>query len=190
MFCALLARGALRARPCITHNVRRSLAAAVTSENEMEQFDPTKLFQEFSDSSVRSELSKIRDVEAELLQAISVKDAPIEWEQWKKEINYPGLVDELKSAYEAVPAPDVEDARKKADEQVTATFKPIIEELSALAQEAEAEAEELEKQCEEIAFLKDNFSEMPIDDFLEKFPTVKKSLEDDISNNKWFLRES
>ncbi|KAI0565568.1 ATP synthase D chain (ATP5H) [Gracilaria domingensis] len=189
MSSALLARAVLRARAPIAHNFRRSLAAAA-SDAEIQQLDPSKFFQEFSDSSVRTALSKMRDIEAELLQAIDVKDTPIEWDQWKAEISYPGLVDELKAAYDASPVPDVEDARRKADEEIQATFKPIIDEFTALAKESEAETAELEKECEELTFLKDNFADMTVDEFLDRYPTVKKSIEEDIANNKWFTRDS
>ncbi|PXF48543.1 ATP synthase subunit d, mitochondrial [Gracilariopsis chorda] len=190
MIVSSVLRGVLRSRAPILHTARRSYAAATTKENEIQSFDPSQWFPQFSDTAVRSELSKIRDIESELMQALDVKEVPIDWEQWNIQIKYPGLVDELKSLYEATPVPDIAETKKAIDDEIEAVFQPIIEEFSKMAKEAEAETAELEKRCEEITYLRDNIANLTVDEFLDKYPAVKKSIEDDIANNRWFVRDS
>lgn len=190
MIVSSVARGVLGARAPFLHIARRSFAAAAATENEIQSFDPNQWFPQFSDSAVRSELSKIRDIESELMQALEVKEIPIDWDHWNTQIKYPGLVDELKSLYENTPVPDVTETRKAIDEQIDSVFQPIIDGFSKMAKEAEEETARLEKRCEEVTYLRDNLTELTVDEFLDKYPAVKKSIEDDIANNRWFVRDS
>lgn len=167
----------------------RSLAGAAES-TDIKRFQPQEWFASFEDPIVRAELNKIREVENDLLQTVSAKTVPIDWSYWAEEIKYPGIVDELKEMHESTPVPDIESEQAKAEEQIESIFNPIIEEFSKLASEAEAETKELEKRAEEVAYLRENIKELSVDEFLEKYPTVKKSIEDDLANNRWFVRDS
>lgn len=156
---------------------------------EFKRVSGAELFADHIDAAGRAELGKIRDIEDELVATVSTEHEPIDWEQWSKEIKHPGIVDELKVMHDGTPQMDTETERKRMQKVVEDTFNPMLDELSKLAAESEAEAKEYEQKAGEMDYLHDNISSMSIDEFLEKYPTVKESIEKDIENGKWFTEE-
>lgn len=149
--------------------------------------DHEAILQDFDEPAIRTELNKLREVETDLKNTLDAKSAPVDWEHWRKEIAYPGLVDEVKEIFDAMPPIDIEEQKEKAEKQVNDVFDPIIAHYETLSKEAEAEVAELEKKLDEVTFLRDNISNLSVQEFLEKYPAVKKALEDDIKNNRWFV---
>ncbi len=148
-----------------------------------------ELFADHIDAAGRAELGKIRDIEDELIANVSAEFEPIDWEHWRKEIKHPGVVDELKVMHEETPPTDVEAEKMRVQKVVEDTFNPMLAELQKLTADAEVEAEEYEKKAEEMNYLHDNLSTMTVDEFLERYPTVKESIEKDIEDGKWFAEE-
>lgn len=202
---APLARRIVLARPVATAFQTRPFSAStpnndtavVKVDNSAPTMDlsdykrpnPTDMFADVADSAARVELSKIRDLEDEMVSSVSAEVEPIEWDQWRKDIRYPGLVDELKVLHDATPVPDVEAEKQRLQKIVEDTFNPMLVDLQQMAQDAEVEAQEFEKQADEMNYLHDNLREMSVDEFLEKYPSVKESIEKDIEGNRWFTEE-
>lgn len=162
-------------------------AAKEVSVGEYERFDPSKWLSAESAPQVRAELARIRQAEDEAIDAVTGEVPDIDWGMWKKSIAYPGLVDELKAAYESVPVPNFDKERERMQAEVNAAFEPLLAKLAKHAKDAEASSKEFKIRLEEISHLEKNLADMPIDDFLEKYPAVRKSIEDDVKNNKWFV---
>lgn len=156
---------------------------------ELPRFEPSEWFKSFDEAAIRSHLAKLRDIENDLLSSMSTKEEPLDWDHWNSVIKYPGLVDELKKIHESLPIPDVEEEKKRLVAATEATFAPMIAEFEKLAIEGEAETVELEKRAAEVTYLRDNVGELTVEEFLEKYPGVKASIEDDIANNRWFSGE-
>jgi ATP synthase D chain, mitochondrial (ATP5H) len=160
--------------------------AAVAPEDYV-RLNPADYFSDFEDSSVLAELGRLRAIEDEAIAVITQEVAPIDWDEWKKEIRYPGLVDELKAVHDAVPMPDVEKERERLVAVVRSAFEPVLATLKKLALDAEESSAHMQKRLEEVNYLHDNVAEIPIDEFLEKYPKVKEQIEDDIKNSRWFV---
>lgn len=157
------------------------------SPDAYERFDPSKWLTDETDPHVRAELARIRQAEDDAI-AFVTKDIPdIDWAAWKEEIQYPGLVDEMKAAHDAIPVPDFEAERERLLAEVNEVFEPFLAKLKKHALDAEESSKAYKERLEEITYLHDNITELPIDEFLAKYPAVKKTLEDDIVNNKWFV---
>lgn len=155
--------------------------------DEYERFDPSKWLTDETAPQVRAELARIRQAEDEAIDAVTGEVPDIDWAMWKETIVYPGLVDELKAAYESVPVPDFETERERMHAEVNAAFEPLLAKLAKHAKEAEESSKMYKSRLEEISHLEKNLAEMPIDDFLEKYPAVRKTIEEDVKNNKWFV---
>lgn len=193
---APLARRIACARPVATAFQSRPFTSSPpsngessTSGNSLSEFkrvNASELFSEYIDPSARAELGKIRDLEDEILTTASMEVSDIDWTSWKKEINHPTIVDDLKVMHDATPLADGEAEKVRLQKVVEETFKPMLAELEQLTTAAESEAAEYEKKAAEISYLHDNVANMPVDDFLEKYPTVKKAIEKDIQEGKWF----
>lgn len=165
-------------------------AAANKSTGDLERFEPGEWFQDFSDPQIRSQLNKLREIENDVISTVSPKmEASLDWSEWESEIKYPGLVKELKAIHDKVPIPDVEAEKAQLAKKLDDIFTPIMAEFAQLAKDAEAETLELEKRASEITYLRDNLNKLTVDEFLEKYPSVKASIEDDIANNRWFINE-
>lgn len=169
---------------------RRGMAAVAEHIPDQSIDSPTELLKDFDDPGIRSELNQIHEAENELLQAVSVKADPIDWSHWNDQIKYPGLVDDMKEAFDAYPVPDMEEEKKKMIEKIDVVFKPIIDSFSSAIEASEAETKVLEERVEELKFLRDNLDELPLEEYLKRYPGIKKSLEEQIANNKWFLNDS
>lgn len=165
-------------------------AVSGSDNSSIEQFDPSKWFPEVKDLSIRAELNKIREHESEILSLLDQQSDPIDWDKWAQEISYPGLIDEMKKAYDAIPIPNFEEQAKESEAQIEQTFEPIIKKFEQIAKEKEEEIANLEKRIDETTFLRDNIENLTIDEFLEKYPTVKESIEKDIRENKWFVSDA
>eukprot|EP00177_Eucheuma_denticulatum_P006356 GFKZ01011587.1.p1 GENE.GFKZ01011587.1~~GFKZ01011587.1.p1 ORF type:complete len:197 (+),score=46.12 GFKZ01011587.1:97-687(+) len=181
-------------------NIARSMPRALSSLTintspkevaleEIPRFEPSEWFKSFDEAAIRGHLAKLRDIENELVSSMAAQEESIDWDHWKSVIKYPGLVDELKQIHESMPVPDAEEEKKRLAEAAEATFAPIIAEFEKLAMEGEAETVELEKRAAEVTYLRDNLGELTVEEFLEKYPGVKASIEDDIANNRWFSEE-
>lgn len=166
---------------------RQSSTNVAVDESAIDAIGPDQLAKEFDDSKIRSELAKLRQTEAELMAQLDKPSVSIDWDKFSENIKFPGLIDELKQIYESTEPPNVDEEKAKAAAQIESVFNPIIEQYDTLAKEAEEDTLKLEKEMEEINFMRDNIKDMPIDEFLKKYPSVKKSVEDDIANNKWFV---
>lgn len=182
---------AFRSAPVAAKDLELQLdtTAAPKSIEDLKRFEPNKWFPEFKDPSIRNELNKIREMESDLITTVTTEVTPVDWEYWRSEIKHPGLVDDLKAIYDASPIPDVEAERARLQKSIEAAFNPILAELNQLSKDSEAETMALEKRAEEITYLRDNIKDLTVDEFLAKYPTVKASIEDDIANNRWYLRE-
>lgn len=189
MLVPSLSRALLRTCAPLSHTLRRSFAAAASKE-QLQPFEPSKWFPDITDATFRSQLTKIREIENDVLESVNQKEEFIDWAQWKKEIYYPGLVDDLKTLYDATPIPNVEEETKAMDKKIDEIFEPIVQELTVLAKESESQIADLEKRIEDLSFLRDNLAEIPIDEFLEKYPAIQKSIEEDVINNKWFVNDN
>lgn len=152
-----------------------------------ERFDASKYLSEESAPAVQAELQRIRAAEDDAIATITEEIPEIDWEAWRKDIGYPGLVDELKAAHDAVPVPNVDAERERLQKTVYDTFNPLLAKLKKHAQDAEANSKVYADRLEEITYLHDNVGEMPVDEFLAKYPAVRKSIEDDIEHNRWFV---
>lgn len=165
-------------------------AAADKSTEELARFEPGEWFQDFSDPQIRSQLNKLRDLENDIISTVSPKmDTSLDWSEWESEIKYPGLVKELKAIHDKVPIPDVDEEKAQLSKKLDDIFNPIMAEFAQLAKEAEAETLQLEERANEVTYLRDNLNKLSVDEFLEKYPSVKASIEDDIANNRWFVNE-
>lgn len=191
---ALSAAPVSRTAPSLVRALSADVSTALTappkkdvSVDEYERFDPSKWLSSESAPQVRAELARIRQAEDETIDAVTGEVPDIDWAMWQKTIAYPGLVDELKAAYESVPVPNFEAERERMHAEVNAAFEPLLAKLKKHATDAEANSKLYTKRLEEISHLESNVAEMPIDDFLEKYPAVRKSIEDDVKNNKWFV---
>lgn len=162
-------------------------AYKATSPDAFERFDPSKYLAEETAPSVKAELQRIRAAEDEAIANVTAEIPEVDWESWRKDIGYAGLVDELKAAHDAVPVPDVESERQRLQKAVFDAFNPLLAKLKEQALEAEANSKVYADRLEEIKHLHDNVADMPIDEFLAKYPAVRKSIEDDIQENRWFV---
>lgn len=154
--------------------------------SDFKRMNSAELFADYVDNAARAELGKIRDIEEELMATASVEPEPIDWAHWRKEIKHPDIVDELKVIHEDTPPASADAEMARMQKVIEDTFNPMLVELQKAAAEAEAEAAEYEKQAEEMSYLHDNIADLTVDEFLEKFPTVKASIEKDLEQGKWF----
>eukprot|EP00171_Calliarthron_tuberculosum_P011167 IDg11167t1 len=154
--------------------------------SEFKRMNNAELFSDYVDSTSRAELGKIRDIEEELMATVSAEPEPIDWAHWRKEIKHPDIVDELKVIHENTPPANSDAEKARMQKVIEDTFNPMLIELQKATTEAEAEAIEYEKQAEEMSYLHDNISDLTVDEFLEKFPTLKASIEKDLDQGKWF----
>jgi len=191
--CARPVATAIQSRPFTSSPPSNAESASTTTTNnnsnsvsEFKRVNAAELFSEYIDPSARAELSKIRELEDEILSTASMEVPDIDWATWKAEINHPTLVDDLKVMHDATPLADGAAETARLTKVVEETFKPMLAELEQLAAEAETEAAVYEKKAAEISYLHDNVATLPIDEFLEKYPTVKKAIEKDIEEGKWF----
>lgn len=170
---------------------RMSSAAPPTtgSIDDVTPFDPTQFFTDVDDAQVRSQLNKLRELEIEITSKLSSKMDAMDWSHWDSVIKYPGLVKELKNVHESMPLPDVKAVQEEFVKKAEDTFNPIIEEFEKLAVESEAEVKELEERAAEVAYMADNLKEMTVEEFLDKYPELRKGIEDDVKNNRWFVSE-
>lgn len=197
---APLARRIAVARPVATALQSRPFGASSPNNSEpnaahrdlaeFKRVNGAELFSDLLDPAGRAEIGKIRDIEDEMLNTVSAESEPIDWAAWKKEIQHPTIVDELKVMHDETPVVTGEAEKTRMQKVVEETFNPMLAELEKLTAEAEAEAAEYEKRAEEVAYLHDNINSLTVDEFLEKYPTVKQSIEKDIQEGKWFLEES
>lgn len=183
---SIASRFLLRQGRGITGTSARALSTSIA---EHKHFEPSEWFTDVEDSSVRNELNKIREVENDMLSSFATREAEIDWSHWKSEITYPGLVDELKAMHDSSPVPSIEEEAKKAYKEIENAFVPVLKEFETLSKDVEAETAKLEARLKEVTFLKENLENLTVDEFLEKYPSVKKSIEDDIANNRWFVPE-
>lgn len=185
---------AFQSRPFSTGSPNNSDGSAMKLDNsalpkdlsEFKRLNGAEYFSEYADASARSELGKIRDIEDEMIATLTAEAEPIDWAHWRKEIKHPTIVDELKVLHNETPAANTDDERARMEKVIEDTFNPMLQELRNAASEAEAEAAEYEKQAEEISYLHDNIADLSVDEFLEKYPTVKASIEKDLQEGKWF----
>lgn len=189
MFSSLV-RSLVRRRSAvapIASPLRQFSALSTTDALSPKVEDRESILEVFDDPSVRAELNKLREIESDLKNTLDAETAPIDWEHWAKQITYPHLVDEIKEIYESTPDPDIEHHMEIAKKKVNEIFDPMIAEYEALAKESESGTAELEKKLEEVTFLKNNFRNLSVEEFLEKYPAFRKSIEEDIKNNRWFV---
>ncbi|CDF39931.1 unnamed protein product [Chondrus crispus] len=156
---------------------------------QTERFKPTDWFQEFQDPQIRSQLNSLRELEDDAIRMVSADATTINWDEWESSVKYPGLVKELKEIHENAPVPDVTAEKEIFAKKLDELFDPILAEFAKLGKEAEETVVELEQRASEVTFLRDNIDTLTVDEFLEKYPTVKASIEDDIANNRWFVSE-
>jgi ATP synthase D chain, mitochondrial (ATP5H) len=185
---------AARNAPSVSRALSADASASLTvpekksvSVEDYQRFDPSNWLAGEGAPQVRAELARIRQAEDDAIAAVTEDVPEIDWDVWRKEISYPGLVDELKAAHDSVKVPSVEEERLRLQAEVTAAFEPLLAKLKQHAIDAENNSTKYKRRLEEITYLHDNVASMPIDEFLEKYPAVKKSIEDDIKNNKWFV---
>ena len=164
-------------------------ALSSTAPTESQLLDPNSVFSEFDAASIRSEVNKLREIENEIYQTVSTPVAAVDWKQWESDIKYPEFVAELKELHDSTPEPDVAEETAKIQKEIEDVFDPIIAKFEKLAEESAQETAELEAEVAKFTDLRENITELPMDEFLDRFPTVKKSIEDDITNNRWFVRE-
>jgi hypothetical protein len=181
------AAASTRALAADTRAALRPPSHVPTTPDGHERFDPSKWLTDETDPQVHAELARIRAAEDDAIAAVTQEVPEIDWEAWRKEIAYPGLVDELKAAHDAVPVPNVEEERARLQQAVHDAFSPLLAKLEKHAEDAEANSKVYQARLEEITHLHDNVASMPIDEFLAKYPAVKKSIEDDVANNRWFV---
>lgn len=140
-----------------------------------------------ADPAIRSELLRIRQAEDETIGALTKEVPEIDWEHWEETIDAPGLVAKLRKAYDEVPVPDMEEERQRLHKEIHDAFEPLLAKIKQHALDAEAQEKVYRKRLEEVSYLHDNINDIPLDEFLAKYPAVKKKLEDDIIENKWFV---
>lgn len=145
---------------------------------------------DFDNAGIRTELNKLRELETDLMSTLDEKTVPIDWDHWKNEISYPNLVEEVKQIYDDIPPVDIDQHLELAKKKVDEVFDPIIAEYEQVAKESEASAAALEKEIEKATFMRDNIKDLSVEEFLEKYPSFKKSVEDDILNNRWFVDQA
>lgn len=185
-----LTRTPRRLLPIAATHARNLTSAVATNDapaSGVQVLEPEKYFSEFDDSSLRLEMKKLRDSENEAIKAYNVKVVPVDWDHWRSEITYPGLVDELKEIYDSAPMPDYEEEQVKARNHVIKVFDPIIEHYEKVAEQSKIDAIEIDKQLKECAEVRDNIKTLSVEDFLKKFPSIKKSVQDDVANNRWYV---
>lgn len=168
-------------------SVRHLSGAIPGAEKSIDVVAPEQFLSDLDDASVRSELGKLRQTESELMSQIEASPVSIDWDHWKDTIRYPGLVDEVKQIFDEIKTPDLEEEKKEADAHIESVFNPIIEHYDQLVKEAEEETQRIKKELEETEFIRDNIETLSAEEFLKKHPSMKKSIEDDIANNKWFV---
>lgn len=159
----------------------------VTSVNELKRPGINELFSDVDDSSIKSELARIRVMEDEAIASLTDDVPEIDWDEWRKKIRYPGLVDEMKASYDATTIPDMEDERKRLTEAVHNAFEPILQSLKDLAADAEKSGAQVEEELANVRYMRENFKDLTVDEFLERYPSIKKTIESDIANNRWFV---
>lgn len=187
---ALASRGSVSMR--LATRPASSAALGKAKATRMEDFkplEPAEWFPEFEDAGVRTQLLKLREMENDLMATVSMNSEPVDWAHWEKTIKSPGLVQELKEIHENLAIPDIAAEKEKLAKNVKEVFDPIIAEFTKLAKESEDETAKLEARAAEVTYLRDNIRDLTVEEFLEKYPTVKASIEDDIANNRWFLKE-
>lgn len=167
--------------------IRHLSAIAPESEKSFDVVASERFLSDFDDVSVRAELSKLRQAETELMGQVESSAVTIDWDHWKKAIRYPGLVDEVKQIFDEIKTPDLEQEKKEAEAHIESVFNPIIEHYDQLVTEAEEETQKLEKDLGEAEFIRDNIQDLSSEEFLKRNPSLKKSIEDDVANNKWFV---
>jgi hypothetical protein len=159
-----------------------------TSPTEYVRFNPSDYFTNTEDKKLRADLQRIKALEDEAIAAVTQDTPDVDWDAWRAQIRYPGLVDELKVAYDAIPVPNVEAERERLTKAVEDKFNPLLQKIKMLALDSEASSKHLEKRLEEVTYLHDNIENLTVDEFLEKYPAVKASIEDDIKNDRWFVQ--
>lgn len=169
--------------PTATTSAWRNLSTTAVEESK----SPAQLMEQFDSSEVRTELSKLRDAESDLMTQLKATDVTIDWEQWKRDIKYPGLVDELKKEYESGEQHNLEEDQKLMTKELNALFDPIISQYEKMALDAEEDTAHIEKQLEQVEYMRDNIDNMPLDEFFKRYPKIKQSIEKDVVDNKWFI---
>lgn len=153
------------------------------------RLNPAEFFKEIDDNAVRAQLSKLREVENDIASQMRIEEEPLDWAHWQSSVQFPGLVDELKKIRESIKMPDIEEEMRVHEKKLEDTFGQIIVEFERMAEDAEEEMVALEKRAANITYLRDNVRDLTVDEFLEKYPTVKASIEDDIANNRWLVSQ-
>lgn len=171
-------------RALATTAVEKAVPAGQT-----ERFNPADWFQEFQDPQIRSQLNSLRELENDAINRVSADPINVNWDEWESSVKHPGLVKELKEIHENAPVPDVAAEKELFAKNLDELFDPIIAEFAKLGKEAEESVVELEQRASEVSFMRDNIETLTVDEFLERYPTVKASIEDDIANNRWFVSE-
>lgn len=180
-----VARTMPRAMSSLTINTNPEQVAL----EDMPRFEPAEWFKSFDEAAIRGHLAKLRDIENDIVSSMMAEGEPLDWDQWRSTIKYPGLVDELKQIHDSLPVPDVEEEKKRLVTETEATFAPIIAKFEQMAADGEAATVELEKRAAEVTYMRDNVADLTVEEFLDKYPGVKASIEDDIANNRWFAEE-
>lgn len=160
---------------------------ALSTSLSAEAGSPAELIETMDEAEVRTELSKLRDSENELMSALKRDPVEIDWAHWKSQIAYPGLVDDLQKEYETEVESDIEADIEGAEKEINSLFDPIIAQYDKMATEAEQDTIEIEKQLADVTFIRDNIKDLSLEEFFNKYPKIKENIEKDIIENKWFV---
>lgn len=119
--------------------------------------------------------------------AVSKTVAPIDWEFWSKEINTPGVVDNIRKEYEALkfagPAVDPE-IQKVIDKTESTIVKSAAE-----ARLAAFEVEQSDKVIAKLETIKVEGFKYAADQWTEVMPFMEEQIEQDKENLDWVYDE-
>ncbi len=140
-----------------------------------------------SDQTVKSDLARIRAAEDEAVASVSGSVPEIDWGAWKEEIAYPGIVDEMKAVHDSIPVPDFSAERDRLQALVREEFEPMLAAIEQAAADSEANSKQYEGRLVEMTALDKGLKDITMEEYLEKYPEVKKSIADDMAAHKWLV---
>jgi len=111
---------------------------------------------------------------------------PISQDYWKATISYPGIVDEIKSVYDKFEPPSYEAHFQEWQAKINEEYKPVLAEVTKMAEDAEAYKASIEKEMAKTEDLLANIKTMTVEEYLEKNPKVRADIEEDLKNDRWF----
>jgi hypothetical protein len=165
---------------------RRAMRPACLSTRAM---DWVALSQKVSSDQAKSEINRLRDLHADfqsMAAKVSSEAAPIDWAAYRATIKTPGLVDTMEKEYNALNLPKFTNA---VEAEATDVFAKLVADAEESMNSSKARLEELEAMIEQ-AQAEMTTKDTTIDEVLARYPEIGAEIQDDIDNDRWFIKRN